>query len=430
MSPRAGALAATLLCAGCALRGPALPPDTASATVGADPERQIVVVLRGAPAAALPAAGSTARGPFGPAAYRASPDTLHTLAALAEDHGLRLLEHWPIAVLRVHCAVLEVAPGRARADVIDALAADARVESVQPLQRFAALSGGDPQRPQQHARARLQIGPAHQRAQGRGVRVAIVDSGVDRRHAELRARIVASADFVGPGAGAFDDDVHGTAVAGVLAASADNGEGFVGVAPMAELLALRACWSASAAAAVCDSFTLARALAAAIDGGARLINLSLAGPHDPLLERLLRAARDRGIHVIAAVPDDPAHGFPSALDGVIAVAALEQPAPGALHAPGRELLTTRPGNAYAFDSGSSLAAAQVSGVVALLLEHDRALDGDALHALLRASAASPLVPAATPPSPAAVNACRALALLLRDGDCKESGAPRVATRAP
>ena len=115
-------------------------------------------------------------------------------------------------------------------------------------------------------------------------------------HPDLRGRIVVARNFVD--ARDAVAELHGTAVAGIIGARADNGVGIVGVAPEAQLMALRACWQvpADANAAVCSSFTLAKALQFAIDNNARVINLSLGGPRDRLLERLVcgrRVARRR-----------------------------------------------------------------------------------------------------------------------------------------
>jgi subtilisin family serine protease len=73
-------------------------------------------------------------------------------------------------------------------------------------------------------------------------------------------------------------------VAGIIAADAGNGIGIIGVAPEVKLLALRACWPAQAKS-VCSSFTLAKALTFALERAPQVVNLSLAGPQDPLLER-------------------------------------------------------------------------------------------------------------------------------------------------
>jgi hypothetical protein len=136
----------------------------------------------------------------------------------------------------------------------------------------------------------------------------------------------------------------------------------------------------------CNSFTLAKALAAVIQSDAQVINLSLGGPGDPLLEQLLDVLLKQGRFVVAAVPPDGRRrGFPTAAKAVLAVRASGMPAggEGVLVAPGRDILTLRPGGGYDFASGASLAAAHVSGIVALLLAASPQLDTAQVLQLLR-----------------------------------------------
>ena len=135
------------------------------------------------------------------------------------------------------------------------------------------------------------------------MRVAVVDTGVDFDHPDLRGRVVKAQNFVDRvGDRNFTTDVHGTAVAGLIAATAGNGVGIVGVAPEAEIYALKACWQQPPGAreAVCNSYTLAKAVDFAIGQGVQVLNFSLAGPPDPLLGRLIGQALARGIVVVAA----------------------------------------------------------------------------------------------------------------------------------
>ena len=167
------------------------------------------------------------------------------------------------------------------------------------------------------------------------------------------------------------NDNHGTAVAGIIVARADNHVGIAGVAPQARLLALRACWQMSPAETLCTSLSLARALSAAIERGAQIINLSLGGPPDRLVQRLIESAQARGIVVVAAINRlAPNGGFPAGLPDVIAVA--DAPAPfarlGVVVAPGADIPTTLPGSRWATVSGASYAAAHVSGLLALMLD--------------------------------------------------------------
>jgi subtilisin family serine protease len=132
---------------------------------------------------------------------------------------------------------------------------------------------------------------------------------------------------------------------------------------------------------------LARALTAALDSRAQIVNLSLAGPADPLLRQLIQEGLRRGILFVAAAPPEGVQsGVPFLqVDGVIEVAGDGVlGGPGApLRAPGREILTLLPGGHYDFASGTSVATAHVTGIVALLLAKKSKLTGDAAYQLLR-----------------------------------------------
>ena len=124
-------------------------------------------------------------------------------------------------------------------------------------------------------------------------------------------------------------------------------------------------------AAFCSSFTLAKALQFALDENAQVINLSLGGPRDRLLERLLDIALSRGITIVgAADPKLGNGGFPASHRGVLAVAGDDghDVAGDILLAPGRDIPTTMAGQKWGFVTGSSFAAAHVTGLVALLRE--------------------------------------------------------------
>jgi subtilisin family serine protease len=336
---------------------------------GAEPaaaDRQILVMLRPAPPHFRP-----------DAAYAAVYDSRVRQGAqrriaeqLARQHALKVIEGWPMPALGVDCFVLEGATPLGVEAAVEAIGRDARVESVQAMNVFRVLGHNDPLYPLQPSAQLWQLADVHRFATGRNVRIAEIDTGVDVDQPDLRGRVAVNRNFAAPAAAA--PETHGTAIAGIMAARADDGIGIAGIAPAATLIALRACAQEPGGnGATCTSFALARALQSALDENAQVMNLSLGGPRDRLLERLLDAALARRIVVVAAVdPRVAGGGFPAAHPGVLAVMSEQgaTPPPGALFAPGRDIPATLPGEHWGFVSGSSYAAAHVASVAALLLE--------------------------------------------------------------
>ena len=405
MSPGRVAPAAALIClllAGCALPEVTLRAPPVAAAERADAAHLIVVTLRNDVRAQTAHAGATPRGYEDAGQYGVTGQASRQVHALEHDYHLRSVSAWPIASLQVHCVMFRLPGGVDRTRMIAQLAQDQRVESVQPLNQFTALGSGMPSPPAptdaaalpyndpyahlQGSLRQLGIVQAHQRSRGAGVRVAVIDTGLDYGHPDLQQRVIQRRNFVDDDEPAFRADVHGTEVTGVIAAVANNGIGIVGIAPEARVIALKACWQAAPdSAAVCNSFTLAQALEAALVAHADIVNMSLAGPTDPLLTRLVQAGARQGTLFVAAVPPGAARSFPADLDAVLAVeAAGPVTTPGHLAAPARDVLTLTPGGHYDFASGSSLAAAEVSGILALMLsERHHLTAGEARDILTR-----------------------------------------------
>ncbi len=390
MRPLLAAL--VLLCLAACATPPAVEPRAEWQAMRERPERMIVVAVANPRAGASIVAGSTTAGYASLQPYLANAHARQAIDALKRDHGLTELAAWPIQALRVHCVVLEVPAGASRDDLVRTLARDARVELVQPLQGFDVLAESntvynDPYLSLQHGLAEVEAAPAHVGSRGRGVSVALIDTGADAAHPDLQGRVASARNLVDRDASQFGRDRHGTEVAGVIAAVANNRLGIVGIAPEATLRIYKACWQREGGGARCNSFTLALALGASLEDGAQVINLSLGGPPDELLARLLRYAIAQGRIVVGAVPADGSlDGFPLGVAGVIAVDSTGRPRRGGvLNAPGRDILTLVPGGHYDFGSGSSLAAAHVSGVVALLLGAPDAPRPAAVHTLLDSS---------------------------------------------
>jgi hypothetical protein len=285
------------------------------------------------------------------------------------------------------------------ADVIRDLQNEDHISAAQPnftftLQeqgRASELREGDPA---QYAVAKLQLPEAHRLATGDRVPVAVIDSAIDVTQPELKGDIAASFDAVG---GAVTPHAHGTAMAGAIAA---HGR-LIGVAPRAKLLAVRA-FGESADAPQATTFSIIRGLDWAVTHGARVVNMSFAGPEDPALRDMLADAHKKGVVLVAAAgnagPQSPPL-YPAADQNVIAVTATDandqlfkQANRGtyiAVSAPGVDILVPAPNAGEQLTSGTSVSAAEVSGIVALLIERSPALTPDEVRSILT-STATPL----------------------------------------
>ncbi|HUE49238.1 MAG TPA: S8 family serine peptidase [Steroidobacteraceae bacterium] len=374
----------------------AAPPTAAPAS----PPPRIVVAFANQPHMTPGPAGTTGSH-YGGEGYRVAQSAQQQARRVAAAYSLRKVASWPIKALSMHCVVYEITNGRPVPEVLAALSKDARVALAQPLQEFHTLSDppavripyNDPLYDLQTNLLTLGIASAHERAQGAGVRVALIDTGVDARHPDLAGRIVRTHSFLATRVPAPSLLRHGTAMAGLIAAVANNHIGIVGIAPEAQLEVFEACWQLrpDEDAAACNTFTLAQALAAALASGAPLISLSVAGPADPLLSALVQSGLKHGVTFVGAASEAD-EGFPTAIAGVIGASGSEQALPpGALGAPSEHVLTLRPGAQYDFESGTSVAAAELTGVIALLMSASSArLATDTIVSLLRETAADPV----------------------------------------
>jgi subtilisin family serine protease len=363
---------ALLLTAQLACAQPASPPAASPET-----RARIVVTFVNAIESAPRPAGTT--GPhYGGAAYLVGQSAHAMARRVANQYSLKEVASWPIKVLSVHCVVYEIPDARTVSDVLAQLSKDPDISIAQPLQEFHTLSGpvegetppyNDPLYDLQTNLSTLGIEHAHARTRGAGVRVGLIDTGVDARHPDLQGRIVSTLSFVPTQAASPRSYRHGTAMAGLIAAVANNHIGIVGIAPLAQLEVFEACWQLRPDAddAACSTFSLAKAIAAAIDAKVPLVNLSISGPEDPLLTKLIRAGIGSGVTFVGAAAQ-PGDGFPSHIPGLLIAGSTEHGSwPATLTAPANHVFTLRPDGAYDFESGTSVAAAEVTGAVALLI---------------------------------------------------------------
>jgi subtilisin family serine protease len=246
--------------------------------------------------------------------------------------------------------------------------------------------------PAQYVVSKLRLPEVHKIATGAGVLVAMIDSQIDTAHPDLNGAIAGQFDAVGNHEKA---DEHGTEMTGAIVAHRK----LLGVAPRARILAIHAFSPETDTAAQTTTEHILAGIDWAILKGARIINMSFAGPYDPLLSQALKKAHEKGIVLIAAAgnagPQSPPL-YPAADENVIAVTAVDendkllpQANQGphiALSAPGVNILETAPNASYRFTTGTSVATAHVSGVAALIIERDPAIDVAALEELLYSTA--------------------------------------------
>jgi len=346
--------------------GVAAAPKLGSET--SSPSQQVLLLMR-TPPAHLQANGGVGGG-YDDQLGRGA--RMRTVSKLARARGLNVVDEWPMPLLGVDCFILAVPEGKSVAEVTASLSREPGVVDVQANNTFfaqgAAPTHSDPLFRAQPASLTWRLADLHEIATGYGVRVAVIDSLVDASQPDLIGQIQTTQNFVANRPAKAED--HGTAVAGVIAARADNGIGIVGIAPRARIMALRACWQ-DKLDTICDSLSLAQALHYAIDHNAQIINLSLSGPADNLLGKLIDVAQSRGIKVVAAYDRKAAGGgFPASHAGVVAVVdeAVALAPAGVYSAPGHDVPTTQPGGKWGLVNGSSFAAAHVTGLLALVTE--------------------------------------------------------------
>lgn len=220
---------------------------------------------------------------------------------------------------------------------------------------------------------------------GAGETVAVLDTGCDLDHEDLKGQIDAAEDFSGSKYGPQDMQGHGTHVAGTIAAIAGNQVGVAGVAPKARLLVGKVLDDSGRG----SSRNIAKGIDWAVKHGASIISMSLGGPQsDPFTEGAIREANRAGVFVICAAGNDgrpDSVNWPARHPGAIAVSAVDRNGRLAsfssrgeevdIAAPGQDITSCYPGNRYAKLSGTSMATPYVSGVVALTLSKHRQQGG-------------------------------------------------------
>jgi len=312
---------------------------------------------------------------------------------LARRHGLERIASQNFPLLGGTIGLFRIIDRRPTDTVRRELAADGSVRSVQLnfrhfLQDQKKSTEGDPA---QYAVAQLRLPQAHALVRGMNVTIAVIDSGIDVKHPELANSVADSFDALGSKEGPH---VHGTGIAGAIVAHAK----LMGSAPEARLLAIRA-FGAGPHGAQSTSYVILKGLDYAAEHGAQIINMSFAGPKDPLIERGIAATAARGILMVAAAGNAGAKSpplYPAANPNVIAVSGIDAQEKLfaasnrgnyiAIAAPGADIFLPAPDEKYQITSGTSFSAAYVTGVAALILERNPALKPNDVRAILTKTA--------------------------------------------
>ncbi|MFD0691427.1 S8 family peptidase [Actinomadura fibrosa] len=233
-------------------------------------------------------------------------------------------------------------------------------------------------------------------SRGSGVTVAVLDTGVDRRHPDLTGRVVSGPDLTGGGRrpGSRYWGLHGTSMASIIAGHGHGpgfAQGMIGVAPQSRILSIRVTLEnddplrQSNGQAGGDTDAVAQGIRYAVDHGANIVNMSLGGGQQhyngtPQQEAAIKYALGKGVVLIASAGNDGSSAnrknFPAAYPGVIAVGALDRRlrlwkdsnrrSHASVCAPGVDIVSADSSNGYVVGTGTSASSAMVAGVAALI----------------------------------------------------------------
>ena len=302
--------------------------------------------------------------------------TTNAVFELSQDLGLDGDTLYTSNLLGTRVVRFRIPDTRSIAEVVQQLSLDARVQLAQPDYVFtASQSASKPMTIPQYAPQKLHLDEAHKLAQGNRIKIAIIDTAIDQAHPAFGGAITAAFDALGETKP--EGELHGTSIASIVSARAE----LTGVAPQASILSVRAFSAAATGSAQSYSLAILKGLDWAVLNGARVVNMSFAGPNDPLLGQAIAAAVKLGVVVVAAAGNggpDAEPAYPGAYPNVIAVTAIDSKdvlyknanrgTYIAVAAPGVDIIGAAPKAAYEMSSGTSMAAAHVSGIVALMLE--------------------------------------------------------------
>jgi subtilisin family serine protease len=297
-----------------------------------------------------------------------------TVAGVLQRHGLVEVDATYIALTNETLRLWRIPDAREVATVVAELGGENSLGSIQPNYVYApqaeAAAAG------QYSLGRLNVDASLDLATSEPIRVAVIDTAIDAQHPDLKGAVESTFDALAGEGGRHVLD-HGTSIAGAIAA---RGE-LKGVAPSVRILSARALDRDDEGAELGSTESVSKAIDWAATSRSRIINMSFAGPQDPEVHALLAAAHAKGLVLIAAAGNDGPRSaplYPGADENVLAVTATD--ADDAIYpmanagvyvavaAPGVDVLLPAANGAYAKETGTSVSAALVSGVAALIFE--------------------------------------------------------------
>lgn len=298
--------------------------------------------------------------------------------AISDQYGVEVRELGDIQLINARIWRLTLVRGQDLEALLGQLLQDNRVISAQPNYVYTPLEGTDKRSSEEDRKAAPAAPPAERLPTGAGVKVAIVDTCVDRDHTEIQGSVQSFFDATASQSKGCAAENHGTAVASLIGGH-DQIHGSASRASLMEARAFTVTEEEKEVAATSQEITLALNWAA--NQGARVANLSFAGPSDPLVERVVAAAYTKGIVLVGAAGNAGPSSqplYPAAYPEVIAVTATDakrelytaanRGSYIAVSARGVDVLVAHVNNGYGMESGTSFAAATVSGIAAGLVE--------------------------------------------------------------
>jgi subtilisin family serine protease len=313
---------------------------------------------------------------------------------MIRPQGLTILESQTLTLLNNNLYLVRAENRQSASRAMLALQSNRLILGAQSNYRYRIAqetTGLGHQELSQYALDKLRLAEVHDLTKGTGISIAIIDTDADIAGPEFDGSIVERFDAVGAGQ---KPHPHGTGVAGVIAAH----HSLTGIAPEAKLFLAVAFESVKAEG---TTFRIVKGFDWAIARGARIINMSFASERDPLLEIVLKAAHDKGVILVAAAGNSgpkSAPLYPGADPKVIAATAVDQNDAlfaganrgryVAVAAPGVDVLVPAPEGTYQLTTGTSVASAEISGIIALLLQRNPKLTPEDIRKILKGTARS------------------------------------------